>query len=363
MNQARTLGRPRTVRNSIVLLFSLGGAVLAILLCVSVMVAAANGTDPFPWAAQEEALPSEAAKQALPPAVAPPSDPAALRPISPNDALAANAAIPLSTGPNPAATGFATGGKDVGNWARSIDCLTAAVYYEAASEGAEGMRAVAQVVLNRVRHPAYPHSVCGVVFQGSERKTGCQFSFTCDGALARAPSRSGWALAQAVAGAALGGFVYRPVGWSTHYHTDWVVPYWASSLVKTAVVGSHIFYRWTGGWGQPRAFSARYAGVEPALDWRAGASDAEAAAAAEIPVAAAPLTASGGQALPSMAERPVLATATSGAGSAPAQAEAPRAYVLANRRWVLGGVAESEAKPAKPAGDVAGAAGAGMTRQ
>jgi spore germination cell wall hydrolase CwlJ-like protein len=72
------------------------------------------------------------------------------------------------------------------------DCLTAAIYYEAASEPDDGQRAVAQVVLNRVAHPAYPKTVCGVVYQGSERGTGCQFTFTCDGALARKPSRYFW---------------------------------------------------------------------------------------------------------------------------------------------------------------------------
>ena len=79
--------------------------------------------------------------------------------------------------------------------ARALQCLSMAIYYEAASESYEGQQAVAQVVLNRVAHPAYPASVCGVVFQGSERKTGCQFSFTCDGSMRRPPSRGGYARA------------------------------------------------------------------------------------------------------------------------------------------------------------------------
>ncbi|MFN5901342.1 MAG: cell wall hydrolase, partial [Novosphingobium sp.] len=69
---------------------------------------------------------------------------------------------------------------------RALQCLAAAVYYEARSESDVGQRAVAQVVLNRVAHPSYPNTVCGVVYQGSERTTGCQFSFTCDGSLAKA---------------------------------------------------------------------------------------------------------------------------------------------------------------------------------
>src|SRR3546814_17339709 len=71
-----------------------------------------------------------------------------------------------------------------------MDCLTAAIYYEAAQESESGKRGVAQVVLNRARHPAFPSSICGVVYQGSERKTGCQFTFTFDGSLARKPSRA-----------------------------------------------------------------------------------------------------------------------------------------------------------------------------
>jgi len=90
---------------------------------------------------------------------------------------------------------------------RALTCLTAAIYYEAASEPDDGQRAVAQVVLNRVAHPSYPNTVCGVVYQGSERDTGCQFTFTCDGALARKPSRYFWDRAEKVAREALAGYV------------------------------------------------------------------------------------------------------------------------------------------------------------
>ena len=207
-----------------------------------------------------------------------------LRRVAPVDALAINAAIPLSTGANPAARPFRLGGAGEADRLRSIDCLAAAIYYEAATEPLDGQRAVAQVVLNRVRHPAYPATVCGVVFEGSQRYTGCQFSFTCDGSLRRAPMASLWAQARRVAEAAVGGYVYAPVGWSTHYHANYVVPYWASSLVKAANIGTHIFYRWRGGWGRPPAFLNRYAGVEPTIRWRGGfgqPSAAERLAAAE----------------------------------------------------------------------------------
>ena len=147
--------------------------------------------------------------------------------------------------------------------ARALQCLAMAVYYEAASESRDGQRAVAQVVLNRVAHPAYPVSVCGVVFQGSERRTGCQFTFTCDGSLARRHSPASFARAQSVALAALSGEVFAPVGTATHYHTHAVHPYWASSLDQIGSIGAHRFYRWKGEAGRADAFSMTYRGVEP----------------------------------------------------------------------------------------------------
>ena len=203
--------------------------------------------------------------QPLPKGPPPVPEPLAFRDIAPTDAVAYNASVPLSKEPNPAARGFVIKSVSEADRLRSIDCLTAAVYYEAAVESTDGQRAVAQVVLNRMRHPAFPKTVCGVVFQGSDRATGCQFTFTCDGALARAPSKAGWARARKVAEGALAGQVYKPVGWATHYHTNWVVPYWSSSLTKLANVGTHIFYRWAGGWGRPPAFRHAYAGVEPQI--------------------------------------------------------------------------------------------------
>jgi len=145
---------------------------------------------------------------------------------------------------------------------RALECLTAAVYYEAASEPDEGQQAVAQVVLNRARHPAFPGTVCGVVYQGSERR-GCQFSFACDGAMTRMPSRTGWARAARVAAMALAGRVYAPVGLATHYHTYAVTPAWNRSLVMTDVVGAHFFHRWKGWWGTAAAFGQIYVGGEP----------------------------------------------------------------------------------------------------
>jgi hypothetical protein len=147
--------------------------------------------------------------------------------------------------------------------ARALQCLTTAIYYEAAMEPDAGQQAVAQVVLNRVLHPSYPNTVCGVVYQGSERASGCQFTFSCDGAMARAPSPIYWARARRVAERALMGYVYRPVGTATHYHTTEVSPYWAPSLDYIGTIGAHRFYRWQGPAGRSSAFNSRYVGAEP----------------------------------------------------------------------------------------------------
>jgi spore germination cell wall hydrolase CwlJ-like protein len=166
---------------------------------------------------------------------------------------------------------------------RAETCLAEAIYYEAGSESEDGQRAVAQVVLNRVRHGAYPSSVCGVVYQGSTRQTGCQFTFTCDGSLARRPSASGWSRAMVVAREALAGAVYAPVGFATHYHANWMLPYWASSVALVGRVGGHIFYSWKGQAGTAAAFAQAYSGVE--------ASPTRLAEAGDVPVLDAALVA------------------------------------------------------------------------
>ena len=219
------------------------------------------------------------AARVVPPAELPTVEPVTYEAVDPDDARAFNATIPFVSGPNPPARPFRFPG-DGEQLERATDCLAAAVLYEAGNDP-EGQRAVAQVILNRVRHPAFPKTVCGVVFQGSERSTGCQFTFTCDGALTRnAWSAASWTLARSVAGRALGGAVDPTVGLATHYHTDWVVPYWSSSLDKIAAVQTHLFFRWTGWWGTPPAFNRTVDGDEPAIAALAPFSPAHAVAAA-----------------------------------------------------------------------------------
>ena len=231
------------------------------------------------------AVASQVLPLAEPAGAAPPAPPPMLvQQIAPERAQAINAALPITDADNPAAAAFAfKGGAETRG--QALQCLASAIYYEAGNQDVDGARAVAQVVLNRVRHPAFPASVCGVVFQGSTRVTGCQFTFTCDGSLSRRPDAAGWRRATELATAALAGAVYAPVGWATHYHANYVVPVWAASLAKNAVVGSHLFYHWAGSWGRPRAFSQPHSGREASAEGlRTAALAAEAATAGQQPV-------------------------------------------------------------------------------
>ena len=179
------------------------------------------------------------------------------KPLLPEEAQKENEKLPFSTAPLEPALPLVLPSSEqlLVERRNATDCLTSAIYYEAGNEVSLGKRAVAQVVLNRVRHPAYPKTICGVVYEGSERKTGCQFTFTCDGSLARRPTREGWEQARRIAISAITGAVEPSVGMSTHYHANYVLPYWAASLDKVSQIGTHIFYRWKGTWGRRRAFS------------------------------------------------------------------------------------------------------------
>lgn len=155
---------------------------------------------------------------------------------------------------NPAASPFRLG--NALESSREQECLAVAVYYEARGETPSGQAAVAQVVLNRVRHPAFPKSICGVVFQGSYRRVGCQFSFACDGSMNRSRERGAWSRAQKIASRALTGTVMTEVGSATHFHTTGVSPGWGPRLLRVAQVGMHVFYRFGGRAGSSGAFSS-----------------------------------------------------------------------------------------------------------
>lgn len=330
----------------------------------------ANGH--FGWSSGDQAQAPGAA--ATPAVIDSPFAPKALRPLSPLEAEKWNSAIPQA-GAVTAATPFSVVGAAPQSLSRSLQCMTQAIYYEAGNEPVDGQRAVAQVILNRMRSPVFPHSVCGVVYQGSERKTGCQFTFTCDGSLARVPSAGGWARASAVAAAALGGYVYAPVGWATNYHADYVVPYWASSLDKLTTIGRHIFYGWKGRSGSGAGFTSHYAGSEP--DVVAGAGLLAAAPAATL------TDPSGGIVRVTSAERPMIgfgeapAADAGGAKSKAAASDVQHPTVALGARWVIGGSNQSGTsrytartvilpageEPKSPAGEVAKADVAAAPKQ
>jgi hypothetical protein len=127
--------------------------------------------------------------------------------------------------------------------AHQHDCLAQAIYYEARGESQQGQVAVAEVVMNRVHSPLYPKTVCAVVYQGSDRGTGCQFTFTCDGSLSTRPRGRAWTQAQRLATAVMLGYTRPITQHATHYHTNAVNPNWSASLIETTTIGSHVFYR------------------------------------------------------------------------------------------------------------------------
>lgn len=122
-------------------------------------------------------------------------------------------------------------------------CLSEAVYYEARSETLSGQKAVAEVVINRKKSKHYPNTICGVVYQGAERTTGCQFSFTCDGSTMREPRGKSWIGSQQIAALTLMKGVKPLTNKSTHYHTVEVNPKWAPHMRFTKQIGFHKFYR------------------------------------------------------------------------------------------------------------------------
>ncbi len=139
--------------------------------------------------------------------------------------------------------------------ARQLDCLTQAVYYEARGETPAGQAAVAQVVLNRVRHPQFPKSVCAVVYQGATSGRGCQFSFACNGATRYRREGGAWERAERIASRAMDGYVMADVGNATHFHVASINPRWGN-LLRVGKIGMHVFYRFSGKAGSPAAFIA-----------------------------------------------------------------------------------------------------------
>jgi hypothetical protein len=174
-----------------------------------------------------------------------------------------------------------------GGGSRDLDCLTAAVYYEARGESAAGQAAVAQVVLNRVRSPVFPHTVCGVVYQGAGSRA-CQFSFACNGATDARHEPTAWSRARDVAGRALAGYVMSAVGGATHFRVARLGADWGGQMVKVAQVGQHFFFGFSGRRGAIRTVSTEASPVSSDLATAKlqAASDVKAVAAAAASQAA-----------------------------------------------------------------------------
>ena len=131
---------------------------------------------------------------------------------------------------------------------RQKKCLAEAIYFEARSEPIDGQIAVAQVVLNRVKNPTYPNSICGVVYQNQHKRNRCQFSYACDGIRDRINDKTAWDVAERLTNEVLNGEHWlEAVGSSTHYHATYVSPRWARTMKKRDHIGLHIFYQTHGG--------------------------------------------------------------------------------------------------------------------
>lgn len=235
--------------------------VAAVLVVITIAVLAATALWPSLQDGASSAQTRSTPKRSKsPPPSLPMPEPFEIKPMAAAEAVLVNASLPISGEAIESAPPFDSKALSMNELSHraAADCLTAAIYYEAGNQDERGQRAVAQVVLNRVRHPAFPSSVCAVVYQGADRATGCQFTFTCDGSLRRRPGSNGWSRARKIALAALDGEIEASVGMATHYHANFVVPYWAPSLAKIGNIGTHIFYRWSGYWGKRRAFTQLY---------------------------------------------------------------------------------------------------------
>jgi spore germination cell wall hydrolase CwlJ-like protein len=136
--------------------------------------------------------------------------------------------------------------------ASEVKCLATAIYFEARGEPERGQIAVAQVVLNRLKNPAYPNTICAVVYQNKNMRHACQFSFACDGIPDRITDRTAWTASQALATKILADdrtMFLADVGAATHYHANYVRPRWARAMKKVDKIGRHIFYKTKyGGW-------------------------------------------------------------------------------------------------------------------
>ena len=141
-------------------------------------------------------------------------------------------------------------------------CLAQNIYFEAGNQSLDGMAAVADVTLNRVKSSRFPDTICEVVKQGLKHSNGamkrnkCQFSWYCDGKSDDISRKiiltKEWWNSNKIAGDILQEFYdVKEDNWigitseSTHYHANYVVPVWIHDIGMKRItqIGSHIFYK------------------------------------------------------------------------------------------------------------------------
>lgn len=128
---------------------------------------------------------------------------------------------------------------------RQLKCMADNIYYEAASEPAEGKLAVGIVVMNRVAHPDFPKDPCQVIYQRNSfyKSVICQFSWLCDNSVGRRPIQT--KLYEESMDAAkmvlLEGFRLPSLKDALYYHADYVSPNWQKDRITK--IGHHIFYK------------------------------------------------------------------------------------------------------------------------
>lgn len=135
-----------------------------------------------------------------------------------------------------------------------VMCLAKNIYYEAGAEPLEGKMAVAQVTMNRVEHPSFPKTVCGVVKQNAIRKSNsewdddkriCQFSWVCQGRRIIKKESDNWQESLEIAKSFLTeNKSYDKFEDDVLFFHEKHLPFnWKQKYTKVAVIGNHIFYR------------------------------------------------------------------------------------------------------------------------
>ena len=127
---------------------------------------------------------------------------------------------------------------------KEYHCLVEAIYFEARSESDIGQLAVANVILERVRHEDHPNTICDVVHEWKyyPRLHKCSFSYYCDGKTEVMYEKDSLSSVMQIATLALEGATVEDTYSSTHYHSRHVQPYWASEMLYIGSIGEHLFY-------------------------------------------------------------------------------------------------------------------------